>query len=80
MKYNDFKTEVTAGLVSKYDQQSLFSTPNTFSFNEYYKTNSSQVITIIKVYYNSITSREDNQQYLVDECQTAIINKAQESK
>jgi hypothetical protein len=76
MKYNDFKTEVTAGLVSKYDQQSLFSTPNTFSFNEYYKTNSSQVITIIKVYYNSVKSREDIQEYLVTECQTAIIEKA----
>ena len=80
MNYTTFKTEVTAGLIAKYDQQDLFTPQSEFSFNQYYKANTSQVITIIKVYYNSIKSREDVQEYLISECQVAIIEKAAEPK
>ena len=80
INYNAFKNEVTTGLAAKYDQGSLFDSLNTFSFNQYYKSCPEQVITIIKVYYNSIKGREDVQEYLITECQHAIIEKSKESK
>ena len=76
MNYTTFSTEVKSGLIAKYDQVTLFSTLSEFSFNQYYKSNPEQVRTIITVYYKSLKGREDVQEYLISECQSAIIETA----
>ena len=76
MNYTTFSTEVKSGLVAKYDQQDLFSTPDTFSFNQYYSNNAGTVRNIITVHYNSIKGREDIQEYIITECMSAIIETA----
>ena len=76
MNYTTFRNEVTSGLIAKYDQQDLFNPLPAFSFNQYYSSNPETVSTIIKVYYNDLQGREDVQEYLIAECQTAIIEKA----
>ena len=76
MNYTTFKTEVTSGLIAKYDQQNLFTPQSEFSFNQYYKDNAGTVRNIITVHYNSIKGREDIQEFIVTECMNAIIEKA----
>ena len=82
MNFTTFATEVKSGLVSKYDQQGLFEPMQDFSFNKYHSSNPDTVKSIITVYYNDLQGREDIQEYLITECQSAIIEKAtkQESK
>ena len=77
--YTTFKAEVTSGLVAKYDQTSLFTDLNQFSFNQYHNNNAETVRNIITVYYNSIKQREDVQDYIIIECMNAIIETAKES-
>ena len=74
-----FATEVKSGLVAKYDQQGLFTPVQDFSFNQYHSQNPQTVKAIITVYYNDLQGREDVQEYLISECQSAIIEKAKES-
>ena len=76
MNYSTFATEVTTGLIAKYDQVSLFNDLGDFSFNQYHNNNPDQVRAIIRVYYEDLQGREDVQEYLIAECQTAIIEKA----
>ena len=76
MNYTTFATEVKSGLVAKYDQQDMFAPVQDFSFNRYYSSNPDTVKSIITVYYNDLQGREDVQQYLIAECQMAIIEKA----
>ena len=76
INYTTFSTAVKSGLVAKFDQVSLFGSLADFSFNQYYSSNPETVSTIIKVHYNSIKGREDIQEYIITECQTAIIEKA----
>ena len=71
-----FATEVKSGLVAKYDQQGLFTPVQDFSFNMYHSSNPESVKAIITVHYDSIKGREDVQDYIVIECQNAIIEKA----
>ena len=76
MSLTTFATEVKSGLVTKYDQQNLFNPLPAFSFNSYYSSNPDTVKSIITVYYNDLQGREDIQEYLITECQSAIIEKA----
>ena len=76
MNYTTFRNEVTTGLITKYDQTSLFGSLTDFSFNQYYSSNPDTVHNIITVHYNSIKQREDIQDYIIVECQNAIIEKA----
>ena len=80
MNYTTFATEVKSGLVAKYDQQGLFEPMQDFSFNQYHSNNPETVKAIITVYYNDLQGREDVQEYLISECQTAIIEKATKTK
>ena len=80
MNYTTFSTEVKSGLIAKYDQQDIFTPAQDFSFNQYYSDNAGTVSNIIKVHYNSIKGREDIQDYIIVECQTAIIENAKGSK
>ena len=84
MSLTTFSTEVKSGLVAKYDQQDIFAPVQDFSFNRYHSNNPDTVKAIITVYYNDLQGREDVQEYLISECQSAIIEKAtnnqQESK
>ena len=80
ISFTAFSTEVKAGLVAKYDQTSLFSGLSGFSFNQYRSSNPDTVKSIITVYYNDLKGREDVQEYLIAECQSAIIEKAKESQ
>ena len=74
--YNTFSTEVKSGLIAKYDQQDMFAPAEEFSFNQYQSQNPETVRNIITVHYNSIKGREDIQDYLIVECQNAIIETA----
>ena len=76
MNFTTFSTEVKSGLIAKYDQTSLFTDLNQFSFNQYYNNNAGTVRNIITVHYNSIKGREDIQEYIITECQNAIIENA----
>ena len=76
MNYTTFSTEVKSGLVAKYDQQDIFAPVQDFSFNKYHSSNPETVKAIITVYYNDLQGREDVQEYLISECQSAIIEKA----
>ena len=76
MNFTTFSTEVKAGLIAKYDQQSLFTQQSDFSFNQYHKQNAGTVRNIITVHYNSIKGREDVQEYIITECMNAIIETA----
>ena len=76
MSLTTFATEVKSGLVAKYDQQNLFNPLPAFSFNRYHSQNPETVKSIITVYYKDLQGREDVQEYLISECQTAIIEKA----
>ena len=76
MSLTTFSTEVKSGLVAKYDQQDMFAPMQDFSFNRYHSQNPDTVKSIITVYYNDLQGREDVQQYLIAECQSAIIEKA----
>ena len=76
MSLTTFSTEVKSGLVAKYDQQNLFNPLPAFSFNRYHSSNPETVKAIITVYYNDLQGREDVQDYLISECQSAIIEKA----
>ena len=76
MSLTIFATEVKSGLVAKYDQQGLFTPVQEFSFNQYHSNNAVTVRNIITVHYDSIKGREDVQDYIVIECQNAIIEKA----
>ena len=80
MNFTTFATEVKSGLVSKYDQQGLFEPVQDFSFNRYHSQNPETVKSIITVYYNDLQGREDVQEYLISECQSAIIEKATKTK
>ena len=80
MNYTTFSTEVKSGLVAKYDQQDIFAPVQDFSFNQYHSQNPKTVKSIITVYYNDLQGREDVQEYLISECQSAIIEKAKENK
>ena len=71
-----FSTKVKSGLIAKYDQQDLFNPLPAFSFNRYHSQNAETVRNIITVHYNSIKQRDDIQDYIVVECQNAIIEKA----
>ena len=73
MSLTTFATEVKSGLVAKYDQQDMFAPVQDFSFNRYHSNNPATVKAIITVYYNDLQGREDVQEYLISECQTAII-------
>ena len=75
-----FATEVKSGLVAKYDQQDMFTPVQDFSFNRYHSQNPDTVKSIITVYYNDLQGREDVQEYLISECQSAIIEKATKTK
>ena len=79
ISFTAFSTEVKAGLVAQYDQTSLFGSLTDFSFNQYQSQNPETVRNIITVHYNSIKQRDDIQDYIVVECQNAIIEKAKES-
>ena len=76
MNFTTFATEVKSGLVAKYDQQDIFAPVQDFSFNKYHSSNPDTVKAIITVYYNDLQGREDIQEYLISECQSAIIEKA----
>ena len=76
MNFTTFRTEVTSGLVAKYDQQDMFAPLQDFSFNQYHSQNAETVRSIIAVYYNDLQGREDIQEYLISECMNAIIEKA----
>ena len=80
MSLTTFSTEVKSGLVAKYDQQGLFEPMQDFSFNQYHSNNPETVKAIITVYYKDLQGREDVQEYLISECQTAIIEKATKTK
>ena len=80
MDYSTFRTEVTSGLVAKYDQQDIFAPLQDFSFNRYHSQNAETVRSIIAVYYKDLQGREDVQEYLISECQSAIIEKATKTK
>ena len=80
MSLTTFKTEVTSGLVSKYDQQDIFAPVQEFSFNQYHSDNADTVRNIITVHYDSIKGREDVQDFIIIECQNAIIEKATKTK
>ena len=80
MNYTTFATEVKSGLVAKYDQQGLFEPMQDFSFNKYHSSNPDTVKSIITVYYKDLQGREDIQEYLISECQSAIIEKATKTK
>ena len=80
MNYTTFATEVKSGLVAKYDQQGLFEPMQDFSFNKYHSSNPDTVKSIITVYYKDLQGREDVQEYLISECQSAIIEKATKTK
>ena len=62
--------------MAKYDQQDIFTPVQEFSFNQYQSQNAETVKAIITVHYDSIKGREDIQDYIVIECQNAIIEKA----
>ena len=76
INYDTFSTEVKSGLIAKYDQVSLFGSLSDFSFNQYQSQNPETVRNIITVHYNSIKQHDDIQDYLITECQNAIIEKA----
>ena len=80
MSLTTFATEVKSGLVAKYDQQGLFEPMQDFSFNRYHSQNPETVKAIITVYYKDLQGREDVQEYLSAECQSAIIEKATKTK
>jgi len=80
INYTTFSTAVKSGLVAKYDQQDIFAPVQDFSFNRYHSQNAETVRNIITVHYNSIKQRDDIQDYIIVECQNAIIEKAKETR